>query len=129
MNETLNDIGVDVNIGLHSVTDKDPHFKDTQEFIKNIKKDYDIDIITGHSLGGRDAMMLGMSNNIKHIVVYNPVPLAVKDVNILYDDEEELKKMIKKYDGHIVRFVSNEDFLDGAMKSLLYETAGEKNST
>lgn len=129
MNETLNDIGVGVNIGLHSVTDKDPHFKDTQEFITNIKKDYAIDIITGHSLGGRDAMMLGMSNNIKYIVVYNPVPLAIKDVNILYDDEEELKKMIKKYDGHIVRFVSNEDFLDGAMKSLLYETAGEKNST
>lgn len=71
-------------------------------------------------------MMLGMSNNIKRIVVYNPVPLAVKDVSILYDDEEELKKMIKKYDGQIVRFVSNEDFLDGAMKSLLYETAGEK---
>lgn len=38
MNETLKDIGTDVNIGLHSVTDKDSHFKDTQDFIKNIKK-------------------------------------------------------------------------------------------
>ncbi len=36
--ETLKDIGADVNIGLHSVTDKDPHFKDTQDFFKNIKK-------------------------------------------------------------------------------------------
>ncbi len=60
--------------------DKDPHYKNTQDFIKNIKKDYDIDIITGHSLGGRDAMILGMSNDIKHIVVYNPAPLAIKDV-------------------------------------------------
>ena len=25
--ETLKDIGADVNIGLHSVTDKDPHYK------------------------------------------------------------------------------------------------------
>ena len=36
--ETLKDIGADVNIGLHSVTDKDPHYKNTQDFIKNIKK-------------------------------------------------------------------------------------------
>ncbi|HDB7325818.1 TPA: hypothetical protein O6301_002723, partial [Staphylococcus aureus] len=93
--ETLKDIGADVNIGLHSVTDKDPHYKNTQDFIKNIKKDYDIDIITGHSLGGRDAMILGMSNDIKHIVVYNPAPLAIKDVSGLYADQEELKKLIE----------------------------------
>ncbi len=67
--------------------------KNTQDFIKNIKKDYDIDIITGHSLGGRDAMILGMSNDIKHIVVYNPAPLAIKDVSGLYADQEELKKI------------------------------------
>ncbi|HDD0539491.1 TPA: hypothetical protein O9538_001772 [Staphylococcus aureus] len=124
--ETLKDIGADVNIGLHSVTDKDPHYKNTQDFIKNIKKDYDIDIITGHSLGGRDAMILGMSNDIKHIVVYNPAPLAIKDVSGLYADQEELKKLIEKYDGHIVRFVSDEDELDADVRNHLYETAGEK---
>lgn len=123
--ETLKDIGA-VNIGLHSVTDKDPHYKNTQDFIKNIKKDYDIDIITGHSLGGRDAMILGMSNDIKHIVVYNPAPLAIKDVSGLYADQEELKKLIEKYDGHIVRFVSDEDELDAGVRNHLYETAGEK---
>ena len=114
--ETLKDIGADVNIGLHSVTDKDPHYKNTQDFIKNIKKDYDIDIITGHSLGGRDAMILGMSNDIKHIVVYNPAPLAIKDVSGLYADQEELKKLI----------VSDEDELDAGVRNHLYETAGEK---
>ena len=36
--ETLKDIGADVNIGLHSVTDKDPHYKNTQDFIKISKK-------------------------------------------------------------------------------------------
>ncbi|MCJ8119598.1 hypothetical protein MU463_14445, partial [Staphylococcus aureus] len=126
VSETLKDIGADVNIGLHSVTDKDPHYKNTQDFIKNIKKDYDIDIITGHSLGGRDAMILGMSNDIKHIVVYNPAPLAIKDVSGLYADQEELRKLIEKYDGHIVRFVSDEDELDAGVRNHLYETAGEK---
>ena len=59
--------------------------------LSKYQKDYDIDIITGHSLGGRDAMILGMSNDIKHIVVYNPAPLAIKDVSGLYADQEELK--------------------------------------
>ena len=88
--ETLKDIGADVNIGLHSVTDKDPHYK-IPKTLSKYQKDYDIDIITGHSLGGRDAMILGMSNDIKHIVVYNPAPLAIKDVSGLYADQEELK--------------------------------------
>ena len=94
--------------------------------LSKISKDYDIDIITGHSLGGRDAMILGMSNDIKHIVVYNPAPLAIKDVSGLYADQEELKKLIEKYDGHIVRFVSDEDELDAGVRNHLYETAGEK---
>ncbi|HDK4648711.1 TPA: hypothetical protein PSW86_002081 [Staphylococcus aureus] len=69
---------------------------------------------------------LGMSNDIKHIVVYNPAPLAIKDVSGLYADQEELKKLIEKYDGHIVRFVSDEDELDAGVRNHLYETAGEK---
>lgn len=35
-------------------------------------------------------------------------------------------KMIEKYDGHIVRFVSNQDILDAGVRDLMYETAGEK---
>lgn len=38
MKEMLKDFGADANIGLGAVTDKDPHFKDTQDFIKDIKK-------------------------------------------------------------------------------------------
>ena len=34
--------------------------------------------------------------------------------------------MIEKYDGHIVRFVSDEDELDADVRNHLYETAGEK---
>ena len=47
-------------------------------------------------------------------------------MSILYDDEKELKKMIEKYNGHIVKFVSNKDELDVGVSNLMYETAGEK---
>mgnify|MGYP006946439773 FL=1 len=43
------DFAADANIVLNTVTDKDAHFKNTQQFIKDIKKDYEIDTITGHS--------------------------------------------------------------------------------
>ena len=48
--ETLKDLRSDANIGLRSVTNKDAQFKGTQQFIKNLQKEYDIEIITGHSL-------------------------------------------------------------------------------
>lgn len=35
---TLQDIGADANIAVHIVTDEDPHFKSTQEYIKDLKK-------------------------------------------------------------------------------------------
>ena len=88
--ETLKDFGADVNIGLHMSQIK-IHIIKYPRLYQKYQKDYDIDIITGHSLGGRDAMILGMSNDIKHIVVYNPAPLAIKDVSGLYADEDELK--------------------------------------
>lgn len=67
---------------MRSVTSKDAHFKNTQQFIEKLQKEYDIDIITGHSLGGRDAIIIGTSNGIKKIVVYNPAPLAIKETRL-----------------------------------------------
>lgn len=67
---------------MRSVTNKDAHFKNTQQFIEKLQKEYDIDIITGHSLGGRDAIIIGTSNGIKKIVVYNPAPLAIKETRL-----------------------------------------------
>ena len=43
-----------------------------------IYKKYEIDTVTGHSLGGRDAIFLGLRYNIKNVVAYNPAPLEVK---------------------------------------------------
>ncbi|MHD0396294.1 hypothetical protein ACY2DA_00200 [Staphylococcus simulans] len=133
---TLQDIGADINIGLNTVTDKDVHFKNTQKFIKDIKKDYDIDIITGHSLGGRDAIIMGISNNIENVVVYNPAPLAVKNtrrfkkspISNLNDMRKDvyIESFIKNYDGNILRIVSDKDILDGSVKHLQYVSAGNE---
>ncbi len=38
-------------------------------------------LFTGHSLGGRDAVVLGMSNGIPNIVVYNPAPISINSLN------------------------------------------------
>lgn len=83
INYTLQDVGADLNIGLYSVTDKDKHFRNTQEYIQNLKKNHEIDTITGHSLGGRDAMILGMSNDIDNIITYNTAPISVIETRLL----------------------------------------------
>lgn len=145
--ETLKDLGADANIGLHSITNKDAQFKGTQQFIKNLQKEYDIDIITGHSLGGRDAIIIGTSNGIKKNVVYNPAPLAVKETRILktplslllssYFDKKlssdfdtkndaDVDELLKKYDGNILRIVSDKDWLNGNVKHLDYVSAGDE---
>ena len=38
----------------------------------------------------------------------------------------EIKEMLKNYNGHIVRFVSDKDELDGFVSQFMYDTAGEK---
>lgn len=133
---TIQDIGADVNIGLNTVTDKDVHFKNTQKFIKDIKKYYDIDTITGHSLGGRDVIIVGISNDIENVVVYNPAPLTVKDVRRFVKrptsnlnnigKDVYIESFIKNYDGNILRIVSDKDELDGIVKHLQYVSAGNE---
>ncbi|PTH59906.1 hypothetical protein BU599_07755 [Staphylococcus arlettae] len=132
---TIQDLGADANIGLHTVTDKDAHFNNTQQFIKDIKKDYDIDTITGHSLGGRDAMIIGASNDIDNVVVYNPAPLTVKDFRVIkgllsisYDEKQDeyIESFIKNYDGNILRIVSDKDELNGNIKHTQYVSAGNE---
>ncbi len=130
------DFAADANIGLNTVTDKDAHFKNTQQFIKDIKKDYEIDTITGHSLGGRDAIIIGVSNDIDNVVAYNPAPLTVKDfrriikgpISSLHDKEKDayIESFIKSYDGNILRIVSDKDELNGIIKKTEYVSAGNE---
>lgn len=79
--ETEKDLISDFEIGISPPSDKSKHYEETQEFIKKIKNKYDIDFITGHSLGGREAVILGMSNGIPNIVVYNPAPISIFNLN------------------------------------------------
>lgn len=137
--ETLKDFRSDANIGMRSVTHKDAHFKNTQQFIEKLQKKYDIDIITGHSLGGRDAIIIGTSNGIKKIVVYNPAPLAIKETRLLkkptslllssYFDakkDDEVDELLKNYDGNILRIVSDKDELNERVKHHNYVLAGDE---
>lgn len=131
---TAQDVGADVNIGIKSVTHEDVHFKKSQAFIKKIKKNHEIDTITGHSLGGRDAIILGTSNDIQNIVVYNTAPITVKTIRKYIPfyghssslRDESVDKLIKKYDGNILRIVSEKDELTNIVDKTDYVFAGNQ---
>ncbi|HHS3009620.1 TPA: hypothetical protein ACTEOR_001201 [Staphylococcus argenteus] len=107
--ETKKDLFSDVQIGTSPPSDNSKHYEETQEFIKKIKNKYDIDFITGHSLGGREAVILGMSNGIPNIVVYNPAPIAARYLN-------HNSRLFKLYKGNITRIVSDKDWLTNIIK-------------
>ena len=131
---TVQDVGADVDIAFKSVTHEDLHFKRTQQFIKDLKKDYEIDTITGHSLGGRDAIILGTSNEIQNIVVYNTAPITVKTIRKYIPfysrsslrQDESVDKLFKKYDGNILRIVSEKDELTNIVDKTDYVYAGNQ---
>lgn len=155
INYTLQDVGADLNIGLYSVTDKDKHFRSTQEYIQNLKKNYEIDTITGHSLGGRDAMILGMSNDIDNIITYNTAPISVIETRLLnpqlllslplpqlqlltftstltstltiaFYNDVKTRDMINNYDGKITHFISDEDELNVGVSQFTHVLPGKR---
>ena len=76
-------------------------------------------------MGGRDAIIIGVSNDIDNVVAYNPAPLTVKDfrriikgpISSLHDKEKmHIESFIKSYDGNILRIVSDKDELNGIIK-------------
>ncbi|WP_341775981.1 hypothetical protein [Staphylococcus hyicus] len=62
--DMIKDVGADLNIGLSLVDAHDPYINETHKFINIIKKDHEIEAFTGHSKGGRDAMVLGIEHGI-----------------------------------------------------------------
>ncbi|WP_275114432.1 hypothetical protein [Staphylococcus argenteus] len=114
--ETMKDLTSDAMIGVNPPSDKSGHYKETQEFIKKIKKRYDIDFITGHSLGGREAVVLGMSNGIPNIVVYNPAPISIFSLDPNSPEGKRLLELYKNYKGNITRFVAENDELTENLK-------------
>ncbi|NJH83424.1 hypothetical protein [Staphylococcus agnetis] len=134
---TLQDVGADANIALWSVTHEDSHFENTQEYIQNLKKNYEIDAITGHSLGGRDAMILGMSNDIDNIITYNTAPISVIQTRSLNPtlilissiaafNDAKTDYMINNYDGNITHFISNRDELNTVVSHSAHVLPGKR---
>ncbi|NGD23882.1 hypothetical protein G0Y09_12980, partial [Staphylococcus aureus] len=101
--ETVKDGYADLKILYSPASDQNYRYANTQEFINKIKSKYDIDFITGHSLGGRDAVVLGMSNGIPNIVVYNPAPISITSLNPNSPDGKRLLELYKNYKGNITR--------------------------
>ncbi|HDA0369245.1 TPA: hypothetical protein O5K64_001089 [Staphylococcus aureus] len=114
--ETEKDLISDFEIGISPPSDKSKHYEETQEFIKKIKNKYDIDFITGHSLGGKEAVILGMSNGIPNIVVYNPAPISIFNLNPNSPEGKRLLELYKNYKGNITRFVAENDELTENLK-------------
>ena len=114
--ETEKDLISDFEIGISPPSDKSKHYEETQEFIKKIKNKYDIDFITEHSLGGREAVILGMSNGIPNIVVYNPAPISIFNLNPNSPEGKRLLELYKNYKGNITRFVAENDELTENLK-------------
>ena len=100
-----------------------------------IYKKYEIDTVTGHSLGGRDAIFLGLRYNIKNVVAYNPAPLEVKSIrnklggqlfrNTTFPDEKYLKELMDNYDGDITKVITQKDGLDYLVKHTDHLTCGD----
>lgn len=117
--ETVKDGYADLKILYSPASDQNYRYANTQEFINKIKSKYDIDFITGHSLGGRDAVVLGMSNGIPNIVVYNPAPISITSLNPNSPDGKRLLELYKNYKGNITRFVAENDALTENNKSFV----------
>ncbi|MBE5666217.1 hypothetical protein HU002_04655 [Staphylococcus sp. SS251] len=114
--ETVKDGFADFRIFYSPESDQNYRYANTQEFINKIKSKYDIDFITGHSLGGRDAVILGMSNGIPNIVVYNPAPISINSLDPNSPNGKRLLELYKNYKGNITRFVAENDELTENLK-------------
>ncbi|NJH78981.1 hypothetical protein GLV91_05720, partial [Staphylococcus agnetis] len=131
--DMIKDTGADFNIGLSLVDAHDPYFNETHKFINKIKKKHEIEAFTGHSKGGRDAMILGIEHNVDDIVIFNSASLDVKGLshhnatsrdwmlkpssNPLelskknYMDYLLLHAKAQKYKGNIIHFRNNNDLI------------------
>ncbi|MCE5154371.1 hypothetical protein KJB58_07810 [Staphylococcus hyicus] len=131
--DMIKDVGADLNIGLSLVDAHDPYFNETHKFINKIKKKHEIEAFTGHSKGGRDAMVLGIEHNIDDIVIFNSASLDLKGRSQIhatindwmvkpssnplelskknYMDYLLLHAKAQNYKGNIIHFRNNNDLV------------------
>lgn len=119
------DIQADISIAINGDIPTNSYFKEGNEFIEKVKKaNYTIDMLTGHSKGGRDAILLGMIHQIPQMIVYNSAPLnnlggaiianrlqPIKKMERI-SNAERLQRLIGNYEGKLIQIVSENDPLN-----------------
>ena len=159
VSDMVKDVGADLNIGASFVYANDPYFTETNKFINKIKQNYDIEGFTGHSKGGRDAMVLGIENNIDNIVIFNSASTDVKWMPLALEYQHRLpygiippsdklscnfyeyvkfQNKVNTYQGNIVHFRNDNDIISGGLsfiggtyygKNIYFEGGGHSLDT
>ncbi len=102
-----------VGLGVTGIHPKRIYMNKANTFIKELKDDgYNITQVTGHSLGGALCTIAGINHNIPLIVTYNGAPLYGLPTAHLTGTTYSLDKLYKNYNGEIIRFVSDKDWLN-----------------
>lgn len=130
--DTISDLTFDVSIGLVGITPSSPYLAYANVFIKDLEnKGYTVNQVTGHSLGGAQAVGVALENNIPSCVTYNSAPSYTRipgdmiQFNIFLKPKREILKKFERYEGEIIRLTTNNDFLNNGSVLLLGLYPGE----
>ncbi|MBM7688130.1 hypothetical protein BCR24_00155 [Enterococcus ureilyticus] len=113
--EGSKDVGQWGNIAFKGDGPSSTYFDASHIFMDDLKANgYNIDTVTGHSLGGRNGTIMGMEYNIPNIILYNSAPLMNLLGNLKKSNQQELSDLFGRYSGNIIYFVSEDDPLNKA---------------
>ncbi|MEF9920486.1 MAG: hypothetical protein RR945_05670 [Erysipelotrichaceae bacterium] len=112
--QTGNDFIADgIGLGISGISPNSRYMQKANDFINSLKNDgYNITQATGHSLGGALCVLAGLNHDIPLIITYNGAPLYGLATAELTGVASEIRKLYANYNGRIIRFVSNEDWLN-----------------
>lgn len=109
------DVGQWGNIAFKGDGPSSSYFDASNKFMNDLKSNgYNIDTVTGHSLGGRNGTIMGMEHNIPNIILYNSAPLMNLLGNLKKSNQQELSDLFANYKGNVIYFVSEDDPLNKA---------------
>lgn len=109
------DVGQWGNIAFKGDGPSSSYFDASNKFMNDLKSNgYNIDTVTGHSLGGRNGTIMGMEHNIPNIILYNSAPLMNLLGNLKKSNQQELSDLFASYKGNVIYFVSEDDPLNKA---------------